>query len=133
MNDAAEEEAALGLTSEEVQMRIAAGEVNVDAGVKTRSVGQIVHDNICTLFNLVNAVLALIINFIRTLPTFIRTCADECGKCSDEVDNQGQDGIHQVEQRADVIMHDLPDRPRLHARIDIDLACGDTHLHFFGC
>ena len=22
---------------------------------------------------------ALIINFIRTLPTFIRTCADECG------------------------------------------------------
>ena len=32
---------------------------------------------------------ALIINFIRTLPTFIRTCTDECGKCSDEVDNQG--------------------------------------------
>lgn len=63
MNDAAEEEAALGLTSEEVQMRIAAGEVNVDAGVKTRSVGQIVHDNICTLFNLVNAVLALIVLF----------------------------------------------------------------------
>ena len=61
MNDAAEE--ALGLTSEEVQMRIAAGEVNVDAGVKTRSVGQIVHDNICTLFNLVNAVLALIVLF----------------------------------------------------------------------
>ncbi|MCC2803328.1 hypothetical protein, partial [Collinsella aerofaciens] len=23
------------------------------------------------------------------VPTFIRTCADECGKCSDEVDNQG--------------------------------------------
>ena len=23
--------------------------------------------------------LALIINFIRTLPTFLRTCADECG------------------------------------------------------
>ncbi|MDR3853567.1 MAG: hypothetical protein Q3X58_07355, partial [Collinsella sp.] len=32
----------------------------------------------------------LIINFIRTLPTFIRTCTDECGKCSDEVDNQGR-------------------------------------------
>ena len=32
---------------------------------------------------------ALIINFIRTPPTFIRTCADECGKCSGEVDNQG--------------------------------------------
>ncbi len=26
-----------------------------------------------------DAALALIINFIRTLPTFIRTCADECG------------------------------------------------------
>ena len=25
------------------------------------------------------------------VPTFIRTCADECGRCSDEVDNQGFD------------------------------------------
>ena len=50
-----------------------------------------------------------------------------------EQHDESQDGIHQVEQRADVIMHDLPDRPRLHARIDIDFACGDTHLHFFGC
>ncbi len=33
--------------------------------------------------------MALIINFIRTLPRFIRTCTDESGKCSDEVDNQG--------------------------------------------
>ena len=31
--------------------------------MKTRSVGQIVHDNVCTLFNLVNAVLALIVLF----------------------------------------------------------------------
>ncbi|MDB1831600.1 hypothetical protein, partial [Collinsella aerofaciens] len=23
------------------------------------------------------------------VPTFIRTCADECGRCSDKVDNQG--------------------------------------------
>lgn len=44
-------------------MRIAAGEGNVDAGVKTRSTGQIVHDNVCTLFNLVNVVLALIVLF----------------------------------------------------------------------
>ena len=29
--------------------------------------------------NLVRKTVALIINFIRTLPTFIRTCADECG------------------------------------------------------
>lgn len=77
MNDAAEEEAALGLTSEEVQMRIAAGEVNVDAGVKTRSVGQIVHDNICTLFNLVNAVLALCCSLART-----RTCCSWLSSCA---------------------------------------------------
>lgn len=61
MNETAGDEAALGLTSEEAQTRIAAGEANVDAGVKTRSVGQIVHDNVCTLFNLVNAILALIV------------------------------------------------------------------------
>lgn len=63
MNEAAGIEALLGRTSEEAQARIAAGEANVDAGVKTRSVGQIVHDNVCTLFNLVNAVLALIVLF----------------------------------------------------------------------
>ena len=28
---------------------------------------------------IVEGITALIINFIRTLPTFIRTCADECG------------------------------------------------------
>lgn len=63
MNETAGDEAAFGLTSEEAQARIAAGEANVDAGVKTRSVGQIVHDNVCTLFNLVNAILALIVLF----------------------------------------------------------------------
>lgn len=61
MTETAGGEAALGLTAEEAQVRIAAGEGNVDAGVKTRSVGQIVHDNVCTLFNLVNAVLALLV------------------------------------------------------------------------
>ena len=45
MNEAAGIEASLGLTSEEAQVRIVAGEANVDAGVKTRSIGQIVHDN----------------------------------------------------------------------------------------
>lgn len=63
MTETAGGEAALGLTAEEAQVRIAAGEGNVDAGVKTRSVGQIVHANVCTLFNLVNAVLALIVLF----------------------------------------------------------------------
>lgn len=63
MNEAAGIEASLGLTSEEAQVRIVAGEANVDAGVKTRSIGQIVHDNVCTLFNLVNVILALIVLF----------------------------------------------------------------------
>ena len=43
-----------------------------------------------------NGIIPLIINFIRTLPTFIRTCADECGKCSDEVDNQGNNTVSNV-------------------------------------
>ena len=63
MNEAPGIGASLGLTSEEAQVRIVAGEANVDAGVKTRSIGQIVHDNVCTLFNLVNVILALIVLF----------------------------------------------------------------------
>jgi len=63
MTETAGGEAALGLTAEEAQARTVAGEANVDAGVKTRSTGQIAHDNVCTLFNLVNVVLALIVLF----------------------------------------------------------------------
>ena len=50
-----------GLSSEEVSARVASGDVNVDAGVKTRSVKQIMRENICTLFNLVNVILALFV------------------------------------------------------------------------
>lgn len=50
-----------GLTAEEVSRRIAEGAVNVDAGVKTRSVKQIVAENVCTLFNLINVILALFV------------------------------------------------------------------------
>ena len=46
-----------GLSAEEVNARIAAGEVNTNADVRTRSVGRIFRDNICTLFNLVNVLL----------------------------------------------------------------------------
>lgn len=52
-----------GLTSEEVQQRIAAGAVNVDANVHTRSLGQILFDNLVTLFNIVNLILAIIVFF----------------------------------------------------------------------
>ena len=50
-----------GLTSAQVQKRIENGDVNVDASVKTRSIAQILRDNICTLFNLVNVILALLV------------------------------------------------------------------------
>ncbi len=50
-----------GLTDAEVQDRVTRGLTNADAGVKTRSVGRIVRDNICTLFNFVNVVLAVLV------------------------------------------------------------------------
>ncbi len=50
-----------GLTSQEVSERIQVGKVNADADVRTRSIPRIILDNICTLFNAVNLVLALAI------------------------------------------------------------------------
>lgn len=52
-----------GLTQAEAAERAAAGKVNVDAGLKTRSLGDIFRDNICTLFNFVNLVLAVLVFF----------------------------------------------------------------------
>jgi len=46
-----------GLSDEEVAAARAAGDVNVDAGTKTRSIRDILRDNVCTLFNLVNVTL----------------------------------------------------------------------------
>ena len=50
-----------GLTSEEVRQRIASGDVNVDANVHTRSIKEILFDNLVTLFNAVNLILAVIV------------------------------------------------------------------------
>ncbi len=50
-----------GLTSEEVRAAQAAGKVNADATVKTRSYGSILRSNICTLFNLINVILAVFV------------------------------------------------------------------------
>ena len=55
--------AQVGLTKEEVADRVARGEVNVDAGVKTRSVAQIVRENVVTLFNLVNIALFALVAY----------------------------------------------------------------------
>ena len=46
-----------GLSAEEVQERIEKGQVNLASTVKTKSVGRIFRDNICTLFNLINVLL----------------------------------------------------------------------------
>lgn len=46
-----------GLTSQEVEQRVQAGKVNISANIKTKSIGKIFYDNICTLFNLINVIL----------------------------------------------------------------------------
>lgn len=56
----------VGLTEEEVQERIRAGKVNYDAGVKTKSVSQIVKGNVFTLFNFVNLLLAAALVFVQS-------------------------------------------------------------------
>lgn len=50
-----------GLSSQQVAEAIAAGQVNESKDVRTRSIPVIVRDNICTLFNLVNIILAVAI------------------------------------------------------------------------
>ncbi|MEG1517727.1 MAG: hypothetical protein RR360_05250, partial [Raoultibacter sp.] len=50
-----------GLTCVEVDQRVAAGQVNTDVSVKTKSIKRIVRDNIFTLFNLINVILCLFV------------------------------------------------------------------------
>ncbi len=50
-----------GLTLSEVQRRIEAGQVNVNMELKTKSVRELVIENTCTLFNLINIVLAALV------------------------------------------------------------------------
>lgn len=52
-----------GLSNAEVEERVKAGKVNADAGIKTRSIKRICYDNIFTLFNAVNVILAIIVAF----------------------------------------------------------------------
>lgn len=60
-NESSEAIALSGLTSSQVTERISAGKVNVNTDVKTRTIGRIFRDNLCTLFNFVNLVLAVAI------------------------------------------------------------------------
>ena len=50
-----------GLTSAEVEQRIAEGKINVSTELKTKSVRELVIKNTCTLFNLINLVLAVLV------------------------------------------------------------------------
>ncbi len=52
-----------GLSTQEAQRLAQEGKVNVDASVKTRSLREIARDNICTLFNFVNLILAVLVFF----------------------------------------------------------------------
>ena len=53
-----------GLTSEQVKQRKNEGKVNISANLKTKSIGRIFYDNICTLFNLINIVLLVALIFV---------------------------------------------------------------------
>lgn len=55
-----------GLTSEQVQERIAEGKVNLSSNLKTKSIRQIFYDNIFTLFNIINIVLFLALLFVES-------------------------------------------------------------------
>ena len=50
-----------GLTASEVEERIAAGRVNVNMELKTKTVRELFIENLCTVFNLINAVLAVLV------------------------------------------------------------------------
>ena len=50
-----------GLSPEEVQERVEEGKVNVASTVKTKSIQRIFRDNICTVFNLINVILFVLL------------------------------------------------------------------------
>ncbi len=53
-----------GLTSQEVSRRVAEGKINITSNLKTKSIGRIFRDNICTLFNAINVVLLAALAFV---------------------------------------------------------------------
>lgn len=77
----AEEQQVRGLSAAEVAERVARGEVNVDAGVKTRSVRQIVRENVLTLFNAINAVLAVFVLFTGSYKNMLFMVVIVCNAC----------------------------------------------------
>ena len=70
-----------GLSASEVAERVARGEMNVDAGVKTRSVRQIVRENVLTLFNAINAILAVFVLFTGSYKNMLFMVVIVCNAC----------------------------------------------------
>lgn len=50
-----------GLSAAEVEQRVAEGKINVNTELKTKSVKELVIENVCTLFNLINVILAVLV------------------------------------------------------------------------
>ena len=50
-----------GLSTAEVEERIAAGKINRNMEPKTKSVKELIIENLCTLFNLINVILAFLV------------------------------------------------------------------------
>lgn len=50
-----------GLSTAEVEERIVAGKINRNMELKTKSVRELIIENLCTLFNLINVVLAILV------------------------------------------------------------------------
>lgn len=77
----------IGLTSEEVRSLTEQGLVNGDLNVKTKTYGQIIKDNLFSLFNLVNTILAICIAivgswknglfFLVVIWNFLTSCVQE--------------------------------------------------------
>ena len=55
-----------GLTAAEVEARCAAGQTNQPPKSQTKTTGEIVRDNVCTYFNLVFLVLAVMLAFVHS-------------------------------------------------------------------
>lgn len=50
-----------GLSTAEVEERIAAGKINRNMELKTKTVRELIIENLCTLFNLINVILAILV------------------------------------------------------------------------
>ena len=50
-----------GLSTAEIEERIAAGKINRNMELKTKSVKELIIENLCTLFNLINVILAFLV------------------------------------------------------------------------